>query len=114
MKLIYTSAAAYELEADYYLTALTLRRNPKQFRMKNVSRKKGNNEIEQRYPVALKLNPDCKHASNYCTKLESFIQIIHWGSAKEEVQADSRNGAKVQCARHVQKGMVEGCSSEQE
>jgi len=48
MRLINTSAAAYELEADYYLSVLTLRRNPTHFRMKNVSRKKGNNEIQQK------------------------------------------------------------------
>jgi len=37
MKPIYTSAEASELQADYHLTVLTLRRSPEHFRIKNFS-----------------------------------------------------------------------------
>jgi len=48
MKRIDTIAAASELQADYYLTVITLRRNPEHFKMRNVSGKKmGEKELEE-------------------------------------------------------------------
>jgi len=65
MKRICLSAANYELDSHYLLTVLTLNRNAGHFRMKNASgQKQKQKELKEKYPLALKPNPDCSELGN--------------------------------------------------